>query len=127
MKQMFLWKKNGDNRKEFFGTEDEFLAIEDFYRKEWVLNKKYHRDGGPAIIWRDGTQHWYQNGERHRENGPTIIHPNGIQSWHVNGKVHRTDGPATIWSDGSQRWFLKGKNYTFLNDLFPMSYWICGE
>ena len=100
---MFLSKIRG-TAEEFLGSEEEFLAIEDFYLKEWRLNGVYHREGGPAVIYADGHKEWYQNGKRHRE-----------------------DGPARIWGyrdEERTEWFLYGEDCTFINDLFPMSYWI---
>ena len=50
----------------------------------WIDEKgDYHREGGPAIEYRDGTKEWL-----------------------INGKTHRTDGPAVEWYDGSNYWYL---------------------
>jgi hypothetical protein len=80
--------------------------------QEWVINGKYHRDDGPAIIDSDGTQYWYKDGNLHREDGPAYIRPDGTQAWFKDGNRHRDDGPAIIWQDGSQSWFKDGKQYT---------------
>lgn len=36
---------------------------------------KLHRDGGPAMIYNNGTEIWYQHGKRHRINGPAVSIP----------------------------------------------------
>lgn len=43
-----------------------------------------HREGGPAIEYKDGSKSWYRNGELHREDGPAIDHVDGT-NWYVNG------------------------------------------
>jgi hypothetical protein len=42
--------------------------------KRYLKDGEYHRVGGPAIIWKDGSC-----------------------SYFFQGKKHRTEGPATIW------------------------------
>jgi len=77
--------------------------------QSWLINGKYHREDGPAMIDADGSQYWYQNGNLHREDGPAYIGADGIQEWLINGKCHREDGPAIIGTDGTQYWFKNGK------------------
>ena len=72
----------------------------------------YHRDDGPAEIWRDGTQFWYQHGEQHRDGGPAIIWMNGTQIWYQHDQRHRDDGPAVIRSDGTKMWYWHGEEVT---------------
>jgi len=50
------------------------------------LNGQFHRVGGPAVIYLDGTQYWYHKGEIHREGAPAIVCPGGYQEWFLNGK-----------------------------------------
>jgi len=71
----------------------------------------YHREGGPAVEWVDGSKFWYVDGKRHREDGPTVIR-NGGKEWWLEGKLHRTDGPAVVFSEGDKEWWLEGKIYT---------------
>ena len=77
--------------------------------KEWYLNGKYHREGGPAVEWSDGTKWWYLDGKRHREDGPAIEYPSGTKLWCLNGELHREDGPAYEGSDEHKEWYLNGK------------------
>jgi len=72
------------------------------------LDRSFHRDDGPAIIWADGHQEWWVNGQRHRDDGPAVIRDDGTQEWWINGKLHREDGPAIIFASGLLRWFLNG-------------------
>jgi hypothetical protein len=30
----------------------------------------------------------------HREDGPALVYPNGYKAWFINGRLHRVDGPA---------------------------------
>jgi len=50
----------------------------------WVKDGEYHREDGPAIIWKNGTKIWRKNGNLHREDGPAIIYPNGVEEWWLN-------------------------------------------
>ena len=108
MKKMLFAKNVGEPCEEFLGSEEEFLFIDKFYCKEWLLNGNRHREGGPAVIWKNGSQKWYQNGLLHRDDGPALIHPDGRQEWWANGKRHREDGPARIWPNGIKSWWLNG-------------------
>jgi hypothetical protein len=47
---------------------------------------QHHREGGPAVIYPNGSQLWCRNGHLHREGGPAVIYPNGSQYWYLNGK-----------------------------------------
>ena len=116
----------------FEGTEEDFIEIEEFFSKEWKLNGKYHRDNGPAIIWKSGTRHWYINGKLHRERDPAKIHKDGKQEWYANGKRHRKCGPAIIWPNGSLEWYVNGESHredgpakVFLDGY--EEYWINGK
>ena len=77
----------------------------------WLLDKKLHREGGPAVMRPDGEEVWYLHGERHRVGGPAVSTPNGVERWYQHDQLHREDGPAMIWSDGEQRWYLQGNYY----------------
>jgi hypothetical protein len=59
-----------------------------------------------------GRQEWLLNGKYHREDGPAIIFPDGHQHWCLNDKLHREDGPAVIWPDGSEYWYANNKHIT---------------
>jgi hypothetical protein len=63
----------------------------------YYKNGKFHREDGPAAIYRDGSQIWYQNGIIHRDDGPAIIHPDGSQDWYSNGK-HLGFGAKGFWA-----------------------------
>ena len=57
--------------------------------KSWWLNRKLHREDGPAIEWSNGSKSWYLNGELHREDGPAYVDPDGTKEWYLNGnKIH---------------------------------------
>ncbi len=73
---------------------------------------RWHRDGGPAMIWTDGTQFWYQHGELHRDGGPAEVRPDGTQFWHQHNKLHRDDGPAVMYHNGVQFWYWHGERVT---------------
>ena len=57
--------------------------------REWRLDRKLHREEGPAVIYADGSQFWYINDKCHREDGPAVIRANGGQEWFINGKYFR--------------------------------------
>jgi len=75
-------------------------------------NNVFHRDDGPAVIYRSGSKAWYKNGKlHHRVDGPTIIYSNGGKAWYKNGELHRDDGPAVIYSDGTKEWYKNGERH----------------
>lgn len=79
-------------------------------------NHDYHRIGGPAIIYADGTKRWYYHGYLHRTDGPAeIVRPSdisaGYRTWWVNGKLHRTDGPAILYNNGRIMWYESGQRH----------------
>jgi len=76
--------------------------------KRWYLNGKTHREGGPAVIWKNGTEEWYLNGKLHREDVPAVIYEDGSKSWFLNGVSHREDGPAVIYKDEHEYWYING-------------------
>jgi hypothetical protein len=52
----------------------------------------YHRIGGPAVHWRDGSQYWYENGRLHRIDGPAIYEPNaGEQHFYIHGLRYQSE------------------------------------
>jgi hypothetical protein len=64
--------------------------IERLGAKIWFLDKKLHREDGPAIEYDNGTKGWFLYGKRHREDGPAIERSNGDKVWYLNGK-HLTE------------------------------------
>ena len=95
-----------------------------------------HRNGGPAVIKKDGYMAWWVAGRRHRSDGPAMIYADGSTEWFMcgllhndygpakvfkfddgtkhlewwkNGELHREDGPAVKHVDGKQEWWLYGK------------------
>ena len=63
-------------------------------------------------VYPSGTKVWLLNRRLHREDGPAYEHPDGSKSWYLNGKRHREDGPAIVWSNGRKKWYLNGKQVT---------------
>jgi len=76
--------------------------------KKYYLNKKLHRECGPAIECTNGIKHWYKNGQCHRDDGPACEYNNGTKFWCKNGKLHREDGPAVILYDGDKEYWYNG-------------------
>ena len=79
---------------------------------EWLRNGLPHRDDGPAIRYKDGSEVWYRNGLCHRDDGPAVEWTNGTREWFRNGQRHREDGPAIEYVDGTKEWWLQGKRLT---------------
>ena len=55
-----------------------------FKSERWYKDGYLHREGGPAIIYKDGTKIWYKYGKLHREDGAAVIYPNGETEWWIN-------------------------------------------
>jgi hypothetical protein len=77
-------------------------------KEYWSINGKAHREDGPALTRKNGTQEWYQNGLHHREDGPAIVEKHR-EIWYKNGEIHRDDGPAIVLDNGTEVWYQHGK------------------
>ena len=44
-----------------------------------------HREDGPAVIWRDGSEAWFHNGKLHRTTGPAVALTNRTTTWWIHG------------------------------------------
>ena len=57
-----------------------------------------------------GDKYWVLDGKYHREDGPAIIAMDGMLQWRINGLLHREDGPAIVYTKHKhQEYFLKDK------------------
>ena len=79
--------------------------------REWRLNGRHHRLGGPAIKRANGTRVWLVDGMLHRVDGPAIKSADGGRMWFLNDRRHRLDGPAVDYADGYQEFWINGKRY----------------
>lgn len=83
--------------------------IDQYGAKRWYNEKsQYHREDGPAIIYKDGDQYWYYNDKRHRVGGPAVEYTDGSFLWYKHGVFHREDGPA-VKLNNELHWFYNGK------------------
>ena len=78
------------------------------YKRNGVM----HREGGPAVIYNDGSEMWAQNGKLHREEGPAVIYSHGDYEHWVNGKHHCDYGPASC-INGVLYWCYNGAAFSF--------------
>jgi hypothetical protein len=84
-------------------------AIDEYGTKWWVNSMgQFHREGGPALEYIDGSKRWYINGELHREDGPAVDWTDGYKAWYINGLQHREDGPAVELANGEKEWWING-------------------
>jgi hypothetical protein len=65
------------------------------HSKTWYLEEHHlgfiqHRDCGPSFI-SDNILHWMKNGCLHREDGPAVVHKNGTNVWFKYG-IRKRDG-----------------------------------
>jgi len=66
-------------------------------RSEWNMNQwmkgddNFHREGGPAVEFDNGTTWWYLNSLVHRVNGPAIEFDNGKKHWYIEDKEYIKD------------------------------------
>ena len=81
----------------------------------WFLPSKgkdyYHREDGPSIIQKDGTEMWHIHGKLHREDGPAVAFSStwlGLEAWWINGMLHRGDGPAVTRPNEKNEWWING-------------------
>ena len=53
--------------------------------KEWRLpGGDLHREDGPAVEWNNGRKEWWINGKRHRVGGPAYI-MDRYKVWYIDG------------------------------------------
>jgi hypothetical protein len=52
---------------------------------EWIMNEKYHKLDGPAVIYPDVRVEYWEKDKRHRINGPAVIGANGDEEYWENG------------------------------------------
>jgi hypothetical protein len=78
--------------------------------RHWYNAKgDFHRLGGPAITWPNGSTQWWVNGQLHREEGPAVELAGGYTAWYLRDKLHRVNGPAVTHPDGLVEYWLEGK------------------
>ena len=65
--------------------------------KQWWLNGKCHREGGPAYEGANGAKEWFLNGKYHREDGPAVECPNGYKAWYLNDKKVHPETLVDLW------------------------------
>lgn len=120
---MSLYKEMWLDNQLFEGSEEEFVAVKKFYKKEWYSNSKLHRYGGPAVIYSDGFQEWHQNGFLHRTDGPAVIRENGAVEYWQNGKrlIHQIDdlsGPKKEHAGKEEENRRKIREYELIMSIF---------
>jgi len=49
-----------------------------------------------------------EDGFYHRENGPAVIYKCGTEYWLIHGKLHNSNGPAVIEASGEELYFIFG-------------------
>ena len=72
-----------------------------------MKNYAYKKTGSDGTIY-----HYNSERQWHRLGGPAIIYMDGSQSWYVNGKAHRLDGPAGITKRNLFWWYINSNHYT---------------
>ena len=82
---------------------------EDGTRRYFNTAGQFHRIGGPAVEYADGSKAWWQKGLRHRTDGAAVEHANGTKAWFQNGLRHRTGGPAIEYASGRKMWYINGE------------------
>jgi hypothetical protein len=79
---------------------------------KWMLpRERLHREFKPAVIYPDGRKEWWLNGKRHRVGGPAVKHISNtffIYEWWILGKLHRYNAPA-VMTNKLEEWWYDGK------------------
>ena len=88
--------------------------------EQWYQNGKLHRDNGPAVSNKYGSERWYQHGKLHRIGEPAVTIPNVYIGWYQNGNLHRTDGPAETFSGAVG----KPVNFFYINGVLVPELWV---
>ena len=69
---------------------------------------EFELDFTQCIVHTNGTKEWWVDDKLHRVGGPALVWSGGAKEWWVDDKRHRDDGPAIIWANGSKEWWVKG-------------------
>ena len=93
-------------------------------RTVYTLDKKYHREDGPAREFTNGYKEWYLNGKLHREDGPAIEYASGSKEWYLHGKRHREDGPAVERITGYKEYWVNGDHLNFITNDQMLFYYL---
>ena len=67
------------------------ISIDQFGNKAWLTDREFHRIGGPAVEWKDGSYSWYINNIRYENN----------QSYQKAAKLTDEDMLATVLKYGN--------------------------
>ena len=65
--------------------------VDDVGDEIYVVNSRYHRTDGPAVILNDGSKEWLHYGLMHRADGPARIRPSGDIYWFYEGVHYEYD------------------------------------
>lgn len=79
---------------------------------------------GHYIDW-EGDEVYVTDGEYHRDDGPAIIYRHGGWLWAQHGDAHRADGPAQLL-DGEYCWAFDG-NYSDFDDYLVDAGWTASQ
>lgn len=69
-------------------------------------NGGMHREGGPSLLFDDGSFTWYLHGKPHRIGGPAQVNRT-YEHWYEHGATHRIGGPA-VTDIGREEWWENG-------------------
>ena len=62
------------------------IEVDEYGNRRYYNNSgQPHRDAGPAVIWRDGSEAWFHNGKLHRTTGPAVALTNRTTTWWLFG------------------------------------------
>lgn len=67
------------------------LAIDSADSKFYFRCGLLHRDGAPAVIYRNGTIEYYQDDKLHNVWGPSIIYATGAKLYYLSNKCYAED------------------------------------
>jgi hypothetical protein len=72
---------------------------------QYTEKGKYSRDGGPALIYKGGSEYWIKDGKLFRKDGPCSIYPDGSAIWD-----QQSDGSCFMENErGDEVWRSKEK------------------
>lgn len=98
-----------------------------------LMQGGFHRNKGPAIIYKNGFKSWYHYAIEYRKNdtgysietldafdgvlphsysdNPSIVYNNGTKEWHKSGFLHRYEKPAIEYSNGDVEYWYYGQRH----------------
>ena len=94
------------------------------FKTTWKCSSMIHRNGGPAVIYKNGIEEYWFLGKEYSKIGYDLLMDDMKKNinyevdetedstiYRIESEKHREDGPAVEWANGSKEWWKRGKRH----------------